>query len=133
MMISGLLFYRKLLVDLEAYRFKINPYDPCTANMEVGGSQMNVVWHVDDLKVSHKKAFEITKLAGYLDNIYPGLKVNYGKVHHYLGMNLNFSVIFQNCYVTSPHHQQLTICLGCTQMMRRDCSRRNRPSRSTTL
>ena len=49
------------------------------------------MWHVDDLKVSHKKAIEITKLAMYLDKIYPGLKVNCGKIHDYLGMNLDFS------------------------------------------
>ena len=52
---------------------------------------MTVVWHVDDLKVSHKKAIEITKLAMYLDDIYPGLKVNQCKIHDYLGMNLDFS------------------------------------------
>ena len=46
---------------------------------------------MDDLKVSHKKAIEITKLAMYLDNIYPRLKVNCGKIHDYLGMNLDFS------------------------------------------
>ena len=52
---------------------------------------MTIVWHADDLKVSHKNVFEITKLAGYQDNIYPGLQVNCGKVHDYLGMNLDFS------------------------------------------
>ena len=52
---------------------------------------MTVVWHVDDLKVSHAKAIKITKLAMYLDGIYPGLKVNRGKIHDYLGMNLDFS------------------------------------------
>ena len=91
MMRSALLFYRKLVGDLEAYGFTINPYDPCVANMDIDGSQMTVVWHVDDLKVSHKKAIEITKLAMYLDDIYPGLKVNRGKIHDYLGMNLDFS------------------------------------------
>ena len=71
---------------------KINPCDPCVANIEMGGSQLTVVWYVGDLKVSHKHAFEITKLAGYLDDTYPGLKVNCGKVHDYLGgMNLDFS------------------------------------------
>ena len=91
MMRSVLLFYRKLVGDLEAYGLKINPYNPCVASMEVGGPQMTVVWRVDDLKVSHKNAFEITKLAGYLGDIYPGLKVNRGKVHDYLDMNLDFS------------------------------------------
>ena len=91
MMRSALLFYRKLVGDLEAYKFKINPYNPCVANMEVNGSQMTVAWHIDDPKVSHTKAIELTKLAMYLDNIYPGLKVNRSKIHDYLSMNLDFS------------------------------------------
>ena len=91
MMNSALLFYRKLVRELEAYGFTIDPYDPCVANMDINGSQMTVGWHVDDLKVSHKKAIEITKLAMYLNDIYPGLKVNRGKIHDYLGMNLGFS------------------------------------------
>ena len=45
-------------------------YDPCVANMTIGGSQLTVVWHVDDLLVSHKDSFEITKLAVYLEDIY---------------------------------------------------------------
>ena len=91
MIYSALLFYHKLMGDLEAYGSKINPYNPCVTNMEMGGSQLTVVWPVNDLKVSHKNAFEITQLAGCLDDIYPGLKVNHRKVHDYLGMNLNFS------------------------------------------
>ena len=88
---SVLLFYRIFVGDLEAYGSKINPYHPCVANMEVGGSQMTVVWYVDGLKVSHRNTFEITKLAGYLDDIYPVLKVNSDKIYDYLGMNLDFS------------------------------------------
>ena len=34
---SALLFYEKLVGDLEAYGFKINPYDPCMANNMIGG------------------------------------------------------------------------------------------------
>jgi hypothetical protein len=32
---SALLFYKKLVKDLEDYRFEINPYDPCVANMMI--------------------------------------------------------------------------------------------------
>ena len=34
---SALLFYEKLVGDLEAYGFRINAYDPCVANKMVGG------------------------------------------------------------------------------------------------
>jgi hypothetical protein len=51
---SSLLFYLKLKGDLESLGFEFNPYDPCTANKMIDGHQMTVVFHVDDLKVSHK-------------------------------------------------------------------------------
>ena len=50
---SALLFYRRLRGELEEMDFEINPYDPCVANKVINGSQMTVVWHVDDLKASH--------------------------------------------------------------------------------
>ena len=55
MLRAALLFYRKLRADLEDMGFEVNPYDPCVANRQVNGSQCTVVWHVDDLKVSHKE------------------------------------------------------------------------------
>ena len=42
---------------------------PFIANKEIDGHQMTVVWHVKDLKISHKKPEEITKLAKYLSKI----------------------------------------------------------------
>ena len=51
---------------------------------------MTVVWHVDDLKVSHVDSFEITNFSGYLSSIYGGLTVNRGRVHHYLGINTGY-------------------------------------------
>ena len=46
---SALLFYLKLVEDLERYGFELNPYDPCVANKVVNGEQMTVVWYVNDL------------------------------------------------------------------------------------
>jgi len=55
------------------------------------GHQMTVIWHVDDLLVSCKDTFELTKLQCYLGGIYgPGLTINRGTKHHYLGMDLEF-------------------------------------------
>ena len=45
---SALLFYEKLVGYLEAYGFKINPYDTCVENTMVGRKQLTVCWHVDD-------------------------------------------------------------------------------------
>ena len=61
MLVASLIWYRKLKADLEKKGFKINPYDPCVANKMVNGKQMTVIWHVDDLKVSHVDPKENTK------------------------------------------------------------------------
>ena len=90
---SALIFYRKLVADLEAYGFEICPYDPCVMTKEVAGSQMTVVFHVDDLKVSHASEFEITRLANYLKDEYGKVKVSRGRKHDFLGMDLDFNAV----------------------------------------
>ena len=57
---NDFLFYKKLVEHLEAYGFNINPYDSCVANKIINGKKMTVKWLIDDLKVSHQDAFEIT-------------------------------------------------------------------------
>ena len=114
---SSLLFYRKLRGELEAYSFKINPYDPCVGNKMVTtetlvpvtykrgriirdkngskkmckmkeGKQITVIWHVDDLMMSCEDNFELTKFSCYLANIYgPKLAMHLGNKHDYLGMD----------------------------------------------
>jgi hypothetical protein len=55
---SALLFYRKLKKELEDFGFVINPYNPCVANRTTeDGNQQTVVWHVDDLMLSHVDAY----------------------------------------------------------------------------
>ena len=52
---------------------------------------MTVVFHVDDLKVSHKIDKTITKVMEYLGGIFPGLKAVRGYLHGYLGMRFDYS------------------------------------------
>ena len=53
---------------------------------------MTVLWHVDDLKISCKDGFEITKLLHYLNKIYGGkIVAKRGGKGDYLGMNLDFT------------------------------------------
>ena len=54
---SALLFNKKLVKDLEEYRFLINPYDPYVAKNMIKNKHMEVVWHMDNLKVSHINSF----------------------------------------------------------------------------
>ena len=54
MMVSSLLFCMKLTKDLEQLGFKVNPHDICVANKMINGKQFTVLWHADDLKISHE-------------------------------------------------------------------------------
>jgi hypothetical protein len=96
MLQSALLFYKKLRNDLESIGFKINPYDPCVANRMINGTQYKVVWHVNDLKSSHKSAQVKDNFHHWLNEIFGNesigiVKTVRGKVHNYLAMTLDYS------------------------------------------
>jgi hypothetical protein len=93
---SPLLFYRKLRKDLEAAGFKVNPYDICVANKTVKGKQFTVLWHVDDLKISHVDTPVVDEFiewarAKYEDKEITKLKPSRGKIHDYLGITLDYT------------------------------------------
>jgi hypothetical protein len=92
MLKSALLFYRKLVKELQEMGFEINPYDPCEANKLVGEKQMTVRWHVDDLMISHIDKGKVLKFVRCIKDIYgDNLAENVGKVHDYLGMTFNYA------------------------------------------
>ena len=51
---SAILFYKKLVKVLKEIVFRLNPYDSCVAKITVNEKQHTIVWHVDDIKSSHK-------------------------------------------------------------------------------
>ena len=88
------LFWQKLSKQLIAgWGFVPNKYDDCVVNKMINGSQMTVVWDVDDLKVSHADAKEVTKFIHQMEETFgkeTPLSVSRGKTHEYLGMSLDF-------------------------------------------
>jgi hypothetical protein len=89
-LMSALLFYLKLVADLEAKYFEINPHNPCVANKMIKGKQFTVRWHVDAVKLSHMEEGEVTKMIDWMESIYGKMRVSRGKMHEYLGMTFNF-------------------------------------------
>ncbi len=69
MMKSALLFYRKLVSELQDVGFKINPYNPCVVNKMINGTQMTIRWHADDLMISHVSQDEIMKVVQGIKDI----------------------------------------------------------------
>jgi hypothetical protein len=91
---AALLFYRKLAETLVSWGFAINPYDPCVANKMVDGKQCTVMWHVDDLKISHVRLSVVKDVIGKLKKVFGSeapLTEWIGKVHDYLGMRIDYS------------------------------------------
>ena len=90
------LFWQKLSKQLiDVWGFTPNKYDNCVVNKTIDGHQMTVVWHVDDLKVSHVDSKEVDKFIEQMEQTFgmdAPLTVSRGKVHDYLGMNLDFQV-----------------------------------------
>ena len=91
---AALLFWKKLSAKLIEWGFEINPYDWCVANKMVNGKQLTVLWHVDDLKISHVDSTVVDHILDELDLEFgkeAPITRNRGKVHDYLGMTLDYS------------------------------------------
>lgn len=88
------LFWEKLSSKLHEWGFCTNPYDSCVANKMVNGKQLTVVWHVDDLKVSHVDVDVVDEFVDQMEEEFgketPINKVR-GKIHDYLGMVLDYT------------------------------------------
>ena len=50
---AALLFWRLLSDTLTEWGFKLNEYYKCVANKTINVKQCTILWHVDDLKISH--------------------------------------------------------------------------------
>jgi hypothetical protein len=73
MLEAALLWYKTF--DLEDIGFVFNPYDPCVVSKKVQGLQQTVVFHVDNLKLSHKSKSVNNKFEKWLNSTY-GSTVN---------------------------------------------------------
>ncbi|GAX21402.1 hypothetical protein FisN_28Lu124 [Fistulifera solaris] len=91
---AALLFWRLLVKKLKRMGFELNPYDWCVANKTIEGSQCTILWHVDDLKISHTNPDVVTGVIELINKEFgkeEPVTVTRGKKHEYLGMTLDFS------------------------------------------
>jgi hypothetical protein len=64
---AALLFWKDLSGYLLQQGFTLNPYDNCVANKTIEGLQCTILWHVDDLKISHVKQEVLEDLINILN------------------------------------------------------------------
>ena len=91
---AALLFWRLLSKKLTDWGFEANPYDACVMNKTINGKQCTILWHVDDLKISHVDPEVVTEMIDLLEEEFgkeAPLTKTRGKVHEYLGMTIDFS------------------------------------------
>jgi len=73
----------------------LNPYDHCVMHKIIDGKQCTVLFHVDDIKISHEDPNMVSNVIGILKTQYDYFKkamsVTRGRVHEYLGMILDFT------------------------------------------
>ena len=82
-------------MELVGLGLEQNPYDKCTWNKIVNGEQLTVVFHVDDLKASHKEQTVLDEFIKQLKNIFgkqDELLESTVLVYKYLGMVLDYSI-----------------------------------------
>ena len=81
---AAMLFRKDLSAHLVRWGYEINPYDWCVANKMINGKQCTVLWHVDDLKISHVDPAVVEELLDLLNEQYgkrTPLVTTRGKIH----------------------------------------------------
>ena len=71
---SALLFYNKLVSDLESHGFEIKPYNPSVAEKTLDRDQLTITRHVNNLKISHIDRKFILSTILWMSSVY-------GKIH----------------------------------------------------
>jgi hypothetical protein len=95
---AALLFWKDLLGALLEWGFELNPYDQCVANKMIKGKQCTILWHVDDLKISHVDKTVVSNIIDILNEQYgkvTPLVVIHGKVHDSLGMTYDIGLQYR--------------------------------------
>ena len=92
---AALLFWQLLSSTLIEWGFAINPYDQCMANKQIHRKQCTIIWHVDDLKISHVEEKVIEDIIRRLKECFgkeSPLTTSRVKVLEYLGLTLDYSI-----------------------------------------
>ena len=97
---AALKAYKKLAKYLRSWRLEMNPYDSCVWNKIVDGEQLTLIFHIDNILLSHRKLIIVTEHIKLLDRACgqaDSLMVTRGKYYEHLGMSLDFGSVEGAC------------------------------------
>jgi hypothetical protein len=104
---AALLFWKLLPSILILWGFVINPYEWRVANKMIDGKQCTILWHLDDLKISHVDPKVKISIIGLIDTEFgkdAPLAIIRGRTYDYPGMTLNYiekGKVKKMCLITS--------------------------------
>ena len=113
---------------LKAWGFDLNPYNACVANKTINELQATIVWHIDNLKISHKDPAIVTDILQHLTKRFGTdrlLIISQGKAHKYLGMTIDYGQkgcvkLNMKYYIAAmldkvPDTMKGTVCTPCSK------------------
>ena len=74
--------------------YQRNEYDWCAMNKVFKGKQCTILWHVDNINMSHVDSKIVSSVLANIDAEYGKISkmtIPRGKIHKYLGMTINTS------------------------------------------
>ena len=91
-----ILCYKKFVRDTSEIQCKLNPYHPYAVKKIINTKQHALLWHVDNVKISHMKLKVNEKFTKWVELTHRSNKLGYvkvyrGKKHYYLGITLDYS------------------------------------------
>jgi hypothetical protein len=91
---AALLFWKKLSAQLQEWGFEINSYEWCVANKMIDRKECTILWHIDNLKISHIEYKVVSSVIQQFEKTFgedAPLTITRGKVHDYLRMTIDYS------------------------------------------
>ena len=77
---------------LHKERFTPNPYNTCVMNKTIEESQRTIMFHVDDLKISHVSEAVVNYITLMLGSIFGDVTARYDMVHTYFDIDFDMSI-----------------------------------------
>lgn len=94
-LLGAILFYKKLVTQLHEWNFIMKLYDACTWDKIVNDKQLTIQYFIDDFHISSVDMKAINNMVLDLNNEFKTkfnkLTICKGKVHDYLGINIDYS------------------------------------------
>ena len=92
-LIASLIFWWYLNGVLGSWGLDTKPYASCVMNKTVYGKQCTILWHVDDIKISHVRLKVVYRVLSQLSSKYgkvSELSTSRGQVYEHLGIWLDY-------------------------------------------